>query len=210
ESVSRRQVAISSSPTNAPSLTFVFPISTANNIFPGEDPTEAYALTVRALRVTGLKIERNTFQPEAWRAFPRWASVQRRLSTRFATQDGHRQGRLRFSRGLSTVVNEVRVEPGVRRQLGVEGRGQEIALAGGDDSAVRQRRQRLGRLTNPLDGGCTDEDGVDWPIQAGERQIDLEAVDLPAEGVALDREVHQADSPVGLTADDVACEQDHS
>ncbi len=59
-----------------------------------------------------------------------------------------------------------RVQAGVGGELGVEGGGEQIALAGGDDAAVGQGGQRLGLGADPLDQRRADEDRVDRPVEA--------------------------------------------
>ena len=61
-----------------------------------------------------------------------------------------------------------------------------------------------------LDDGRADEDAVDRPIaQDGHGDVRLEAVQLPAEGVALDGDVEQRKDRL-VAVDDLAREQDHA
>src|SRR5438105_14825276 len=109
-----------------------------------------------------------------------------------------------------TAPYEPRVEAGVGRELGMERRGEQVALARGDYTAVWQRGQCLGFWPDALDDRGADEDRVQRLLEPGKRQVDLEAVDLPTERVPLHRQVHQSDAAVGLAADDVARQQDHA
>src|SRR5439155_24419466 len=167
-SVSSRQVAVSSSPSNVPSLMFVLPMSTASNT------------PLTAQSVAG------------HRPLPEGEGV--------ASGGGC----------AATAAYKPGVEAGVGRELGMEGRGEQVALAGGDHVAVGQRGQRFGFWPDALDDRGADEDGVQWLLQPGKRQVDLEAVDLPAERVALHRQVHQSDTAIGLATDDIARQQDHA
>jgi len=75
-----------------------------------------------------------------------------------------------------------------------------MALPGGDGGTITQAGQHFHSWPNRLDARCADEYSVEWAaglvggahrVQRRNRQIGLEAVHLPSEGVAGHREVHQ-------------------
>src|SRR5207247_3869544 len=92
----------------------------------------------------------------------------------------------------------------------MEGSSQEVTLPRGDSAAIGQRGQRFGVWAESVHQRGTDEDRVDRMLETFERQISLEAVDLAAEGVALDGQVHQTDAAVWLAADNFPRQQDHA
>ena len=94
-------------------------------------------------------------------------------------------------------------------QLRMERRGDDVALADGDDPAVVQPGEDVDVRTDPVDDRRPDEDAVDRSV-AEDRDGDLalERVQLPTEGVPLDRDVEEREDGL-LAADDVAGEQDH-
>src|SRR5450759_3083121 len=84
------------------------------------------------------------------------------------------------------------VDAGFARQFRVEGEGNHVALAHGHDAPVRESRQHLDAGPHSIDDRGADEDRMHRPITKDRhRQIRLEGVDLPAERVALDRDVEQ-------------------
>src|SRR5215471_18669950 len=97
ESVSRRHVAVSSSPTKVPSFTLVLPMSMAR-------------------------------------------------STRSECSDLLRRAPGRLAAG----VDEPRVQACIWRQLGMEGGGQQVALASGHHSPIVQGGERLGSGAHAL------------------------------------------------------------
>src|SRR5215468_1935715 len=98
-------------------------------------------------------------------------------STRSECSDllDHRSG------GRPAHVNEPGVQPGVGRQLRVERGGQQSPLTGGDHPPVVEHGQRLGRRADSSNQWSAYENRVDWPVQTREKQIDLEAINLPSE-----------------------------
>ena len=75
---------------------------------------------------------------------------------------------------------------------------------------VFECRQCFGFGSDALDERGADEDGMERVVEALDGEVRFEAVDLPAEGVALDAQVHEPDAAVRLTTLDVAGKQDHA
>src|SRR5438477_4210981 len=109
-----------------------------------------------------------------------------------------------------TTPNKPAVEARIRRQLGVERGGEQVALPRRDDSAAWQAGQGLGFGTDAFDQRRANKNGVDRPLQPDELVVSLEAVDLTPEGIALDRQIHQADAAVWLATQNVARQQNHA
>ncbi len=100
------------------------------------------------------------------------------------------------SRNASAMVISEAVEARFAGQLGVEGRGQHVALPDRHDASVGQAGQDVDVRPDALDGGRPDEHGVHRLVaQDGHHEVRLEAVQLAAEGVALDGHVEQAAGP---------------
>ena len=79
----------------------------------------------------------------------------------------------------------------VCREFGVEGGGEEVALAGSHGSAVRQSRQDVDARAHVLYDRGADEDRVKWRVSEGRNgQVGLEAVHLAAEGIPPNGNVH--------------------
>ena len=92
----------------------------------------------------------------------------------------------------------------------MEGGCQKPPLLGRNDSSILQSCQHLHVWTNSLDEWSTNEDavksdaflaGLTDSIQSGHIQVHLEAVPLAAEGVALNRDIHEADGGMAPAAD---------
>src|SRR5207253_2862721 len=98
-------------------------------------------------------------------------------------------------RGFATARDKPGVEAHVWREFWMERRGDQISLAGGDDAAVRQGGERFRLRAEALHRRRADEHRMEGVIHASERQVDLEAIDLPTEGIALDGQIHQPDAP---------------
>src|SRR5262249_45194286 len=122
--------------------------------------------------------------------------------TNFGTVSSYESGPLMSRR--SALLDEPLVQARVGRQLWMERRRQEVVLSRGNDTTVGQGCQCFNSRTDALDQRRAYEHGMDRVIETNKPQRRLEAVDLPAKGVALHRQVHQADASVGLRAEDVA------
>ena len=84
----------------------------------------------------------------------------------------------------------------VVRELGMERRREHVTLARGDDFAACQAAERLRRLPPTLSievGARMKTACKGGPSDACNGNIGLEAIDLPAEGVAPDVDVHDVD-----------------
>src|SRR5215218_8152561 len=111
--------------------------------------------------------------------------------------------------------HEELVHPSVARDLRVERRGQQRALANGDDPTVGRAAfdasEHLHGRPDLLDPRCPDEDAVDGPlVQAGHPHVALEGGHLPAEGVAPHGHVDAAEGLlVRRGVQDAVGQQDH-
>src|SRR4051794_16389388 len=107
------------------------------------------------------------------------------------------------------------MHPAVPGQLGVKAGGHQIPLADGHDPTVGRSAhdpaEHLDRLAGLLDPRRADEHGVHRAaVDAAQRQVGLEAVDLPAEGVAAHGDVQPADRLlVRRAVEQPVGEQDH-
>ena len=101
------------------------------------------------------------------------------------------------------------VEAGLAGELRVERRGDDVALADGDDPAVVEAGEDVDVGAGPLDDRGPDEHGVDRRV-AEDRHVELglERVELAAERVALDGHVEQRQDR-RLAAGDLARQDDH-
>src|SRR5512135_488099 len=80
----------------------------------------------------------------------------------------------------------------VARELGMERGREQVPFARGDDRPVRQGGEGLDVLAEVRDLRRADEDGVVGAAgHALHRELRFEGIQLPAEGVALDRDVHE-------------------
>src|SRR6266498_3675940 len=125
------------------------------------------------------------------------------------------------SRGRSSTriahhVAEVRVHPSVTRQLRVERRGQQLSLANHDNltggGTRGDGRERRRRGADRLDPRRADEHGMQRPaLEPVDREVGLERVNLPAEGIPAHRHVDPAERLLALRpADETVGEQDHA
>ena len=84
------------------------------------------------------------------------------------------------------------MEAGLAGELGMERRGDHVALADRDDPAVIESGEDVDVGPDALDDRRADEDGVDRRVaQDGHRSVGLEGVQLAPEGVALDGHVEE-------------------
>src|SRR6478609_875074 len=91
-------------------------------------------------------------------------------------------------------LQETLVESRLARDLGVEGRREEVLRLDGDDSPVGKRRERRRAWADLAHEGRADEGRVDGraaPSVDGE--VGLERIDLAAEGVARDDDVESSE-----------------
>ena len=93
------------------------------------------------------------------------------------------------------------MQPGIRRQFGMEGRGKDVALPDGHDPlafAAMRRHVHTGQhvhiRAHRRDERRADEDGPQGSVQPLDGKIRLEAVHLTAEGIAPYRGMQQADA----------------
>src|SRR3954452_13603293 len=94
-------------------------------------------------------------------------------------------------------------------ELGVERRGDDIALADGHDAAVIETCQDVDVRPRPIDDRRADEDRMDGRVtQDRDVELRLERVELTPERVALDGDVNQREDR-RLAACDLAREDDH-
>ena len=104
------------------------------------------------------------------------------------------------------------MEAVIIRQFGVEDGSQQVSLAGGNDATIGQLCQAESTAGDRFDQRGTDEDGMEGigiivpSIERRDGKVGLEAVQLTAEGVALDGDVHQVQG--GLIAVDILCHED--
>src|SRR3954465_5414103 len=89
-------------------------------------------------------------------------SMARTMSPTAASLDGGDDLRL----VLCAALDEPRVQRRVWRELRVECRREQIALAGGGRAGGGRGRERLCLGSNPLDQRRTDEDRVQWVVEA--------------------------------------------
>ncbi|MCU1433223.1 MAG: hypothetical protein JWP95_2328 [Actinotalea sp.] len=115
-------------------------------------------------------------------------------------------------------LDEHPVQAQVAGDLRMEGRGEDVPLAHGDDPtggrAVLDRGEGTGALPGLLDPRRADEDRVHRALRAVRDPVDdevrLEGGDLAAEGVAAHRDVEAAEGLLTLDpAGDPVGEQDH-
>ena len=96
-------------------------------------------------------------------------------------------------------------------ELGMEGRGKELALTGCDRPPIRQAQRGFCVTPNPGDDRSANEGQVVGHLRnLKERYCDLdfEGVNLAPESIALDLHVHQSEQ--GLIAPDFFGEQDRA
>ena len=99
----------------------------------------------------------------------------------------------------------------IRGQLGVKSQGQQMILPNGDHCPVREPADDLDPVADLGDPRSPDEDRGErlltgYPFQLEGR---LEAVDLPAKGVARHRDIHQAQARL-IGCLDAARQHDHA
>src|SRR6478672_3689000 len=89
---------------------------------------------------------------------------------------------------LGHLLDEEPVEPVVAGDLGVERRGEQVRLPDRDDPTHRVSRGHGGDdlyvVPDLLHPGRPDEQRVEGRVEAGDRELGLERVDLAPEGVA--------------------------
>src|SRR5687768_12082495 len=91
------------------------------------------------------------------------------------------------------LLQELLVEPPIVRQLRVEGRRRDRALAH-EHRAALVVGQHLDGRTGPLDPRSADEHGVERLVEPDDVEIGLEGVDLATVGVAAHRDVEDAEA----------------
>ncbi len=100
------------------------------------------------------------------------------------------------------------MEAGVAGEFRVERGGEEVALASGDDGAIFEGGDGVGGEGGRIDARGADEDGVEGAaLETFNIEVGLEAIDLAAEGVAVDGDVHHLDTGA-VEAIDLLCEED--
>src|SRR4051794_31583334 len=93
---------------------------------------------------------------------------------------------------LSGHRGDQSVEPCLAGKLGMEGCGDHVALAHGDDAPVFELRENVNVGPDTLDHRRADEHGVYGTIAENRHvELRLEAFQLATEGVSLDRDVEQ-------------------
>ena len=98
----------------------------------------------------------------------------------------------------------------VGRQLRMERSRQHSALTNEDGIAVMSS-ENLDACANSLNAWRADEHRVEGAVEVGNREVRLEAVDLPAVRIASNVDIESLKrSLIGASVVDVLCEEDHS
>ncbi len=139
------------------------------------------------------------------RRFPAWSAATRLLRAALPWE-GWRRG------GAAREVDEILVHTPIPGEFGMERRHEQTTLPRCNDATIGKTRQHLDRWPHCLDQWGADEDGVQRRrADDRDRQVNLKALALAAEGVALDPNVHHAEELlIGQGADHVAGQEDEA
>lgn len=114
-------------------------------------------------------------------------------------------------------TQKILVKPRVMCELGMETRGEQIALLRGDDRAVLQFRQDLDTITDGFHQRRANKNRVERSsitiVDGGYIEVGLERVYLASKGITFDRYIHYTDERLphsGMTChSNIFCQNDH-